>query len=91
MEEQGLAQQTGAEQQGGQMNQQQMMALVQEIVKLLKQGVSPKDIVAQGVPEQIVDMAVQAAGMQDQDMDTDKPMVPGGMSGKGLAQTAVQQ
>ena len=91
MEEQGLAQQAGAEQQGGQMNQQQMMALVQEIAKLLKQGVSPQDIVAQGVPEEIVDMAVQAVGMQDQDMDTDKPMVHGGMRGQGLAQTAAQQ
>ncbi len=86
MEEQGLAQQQG---QG--MNQEQMMALVQEVVKLLKQGVSPQDIVAQGVPEEIVDMAIKAAGMQDNDMDTDKPMVPGGMSGQGLAQVAAQQ
>lgn len=89
-QEQGLAQQQ-EQPQGQGMNQQQMMQLVQEIVKLLKQGVSPQQIVAQGVPEKIVDMAVKAAGMQDQDTDTDRPMVPGGMSGQGLAQTAMQQ
>lgn len=65
--EQGLAQTMGGMQQGMQDNPQ---ALVQEVVQMLMQGVSPDEIVAQGVPMEIVRQAVEIVLAQEQQMAT---------------------
>ena len=84
MEEQGLAQQVGQQQQVGSpqgMSQEEMMQIVQQVAKLLKQGVSPEELKAKGVPEEIIDMALQMVGMPDQDSDADNVGMPQSMDG----------
>jgi len=78
MEPQGLAQQGAQQVQGQQepgmlqgMDQQQMMPLVQQVAKLLAQGVSPQELLQQGVPEEIIDAAMKMVGQQDHDTDQD--------------------
>ena len=58
MEEQGLAQQAAAQGAGG-LGQQ--MPSVQELAELLLQGITPEELVAAGVPQQLVEQAVAMA------------------------------
>lgn len=91
MEEQGLAQQVGQQQQVGSpqgMSQEEMMQIVQQVANLLKQGVSPEELKAKGVPEEIIDMALQMVGMPDHDNDADNvgmPQAMDGLAARGVA------
>ncbi len=79
------AQQGPAQPQG--MDQQKMMELVKQVAKLLQQGASPEELMQQGVPEQVIDMALKMVGQPDQDQDQD---VPQGMQGEqGLAASSM--
>ena len=85
MEPQGLAQQ-GAQQGPGQpqgMNQEQMMALVQQVVKLLMQGVTPQELIAKGVPQQVIDEALKLIDQHRQATGQDTPQAP--QNEQGLA------
>ena len=55
MEEQGLAQQQA-------MTQQEDMgeSLVEEVIKLLQQGVPPEELIKMGVPQEVVEAAISA-------------------------------
>ena len=87
--EQGLAQQVAQQSQAGMpqgMNQEEVAQLVQQVAKLLAQGVSPEELLQKGVPEEIIDMALKMVGQPDQDTDGDEQQVPQAMQGEqGLA------
>ncbi len=79
MEEQGLAAQAGQEQDAS-------MQAVAQIVELLMQGVTPEELLRQGVPQELVMQAVEmmkAQQAQQQQM-APAPQAP------GLAQRMVQ-
>lgn len=69
MEERGLAQQAAAQGTGG-LGQQ--MPRAQEIAQLLLQGITPEELVAAGVPMQLIEQAIAiaqqmaAGGMEQQ-------------------------
>jgi hypothetical protein len=81
MEEQGLAQQAAAQGAGG-MGQQ--MPTVEEIAALLAQGITPEELMAAGVPQQLIE---QAMGMLQQ-MSQQGPTQQAGME-QGLAQAGM--
>ena len=85
MEEQGLAQQAAAQGAGG-MGQQ--MPSVEELAELLLQGITPEELVAAGVPQQLVEqamaMAQQMAGGQQ------GPTQQAAMQDPGLAAQGMQ-
>ena len=87
MEPQGLAQQgaqQGQPQQG--MSQEQMMALVQQVAKLLAQGVSPDELIAKGVPQQVIEMAMQMVKQHQGEGQAQEQPVPQDVQGEqGLA------
>ena len=58
MEEQGLAAQAGQD--------QQMAQMVQQVMELLMQGAKPEELVAQGVPASVVEMAMKMLREQQQ-------------------------
>ena len=70
-EEQGLAQQ------GAQAQQQQML---DQIVQMLMQGMSPEELQAQGVPAQLIQMAMQIVEQQQGQMQH-QGQVPEGLAG----------
>jgi len=90
MMDQGLAQQSAmagqqgmqaeAQQAGGQSDQEQIMQLVAQLVELLKQGVTPQQLEEQGVPKELIQMAMEAAG-QGQQAPVEEQPVPQGMDG----------
>ena len=51
MEEQGLAAQAGQD--------QQMAQMVQQVMELLMQGTKPEELIAQGVPASVIEMAME--------------------------------
>ena len=73
MEEQGLAQQAAAQGAGG-MGQQ--LPSVQELAELLLQGITPEELVAAGVPMQLIEQAMAMA----------QQMAAGGQQGPTQAQ-----
>ena len=87
MEPQGLAQQgaqQGQPQQG--MSQEQMMELVQQVAKLLMQGVSPEELLQKGVPQQVIEMAMQMIKQHQGAGQEQEQPVPQGIQGEqGLA------
>ena len=60
MMEQGLAQQMAQPQEAG----ADMAAMVEQVVKLLMQGVDPDELIQQGVPEQVIMQAIQLIEQQ---------------------------
>ena len=93
MDEQGLAAQGMGQRQGmgprdgsgmGAQGDQQTMAMIQEVMKLLVSGVSPEDIVAQGVPAEIVQMAMDQLNAQgaQQQAQVKQPME--GLAAQGM-------
>lgn len=70
-EEQGLAQQ------GAQAQQQQML---DQIVQMLMQGMSPEELQAQGVPAQLIQMAMQIVEQQQGQLQL-QGQVPEGLAG----------
>ena len=76
MEEQGLAQQ-----QAGQDQAQAQM--VQQVMEALMQGAKPEELIAQGVPAAVIEMAIKMLREQQQQM-APQPQDP------GLAQRMVQ-
>ena len=88
MEEQGLAAQSQG-QGGGQMDQAKMMELVQQVARLLAQGVSPQELMQKGVPEEVIQMAMQM--VQEQQEPQMAPQVPNSVQGQGLAAEAMQR
>lgn len=79
MEEQGLAAQTGQ-------GQNQAMMAIQQIMELLMQGVTPEELLQQGVPQELVMKAVEMVKAQQaqQQQMAPAPQDP------GLAQRMVQ-
>ena len=75
MEEQGLAAQAGQDQQQTQM--------VQQVMEMLLQGAKPEELIAQGVPASVIEMAIKMLREQQQQM-APAPQDP------GLAQRMVQ-
>ena len=75
MEEQGLAAQAGQDQQQAQM--------VQQVMEMLLQGAKPEELIAQGVPASVIEMAIKMLREQQQQM-APQPQDP------GLAQRMVQ-
>jgi len=74
------------------MSREDMMKLVQEIAKLLQQGATEEELVAQGVPEELVDMAMKLVGQRDPDegKEAQAPAVNNSVGEQGLAQMATQ-
>ena len=70
-EEQGLAQQ------GAQAQQQQML---DQVVQMLMQGMSPEELQAQGVPAQLIQMAMQIVEQQQGQIQP-QGQVPEGLAG----------
>lgn len=64
--EQGLAQQMAQPAQApqGQLSQNDMMALVEQVIELLMQGIDPDELVAQGVPTEVIVQAIQIIEQQ---------------------------
>ena len=82
MEEQGLAAQAGQEQDAA------MMAISQ-IMELLMQGVTPEELVKQGVPHELVMKAVEMLKAQQRQQQADaQAMAP--QQDPGLAQRMIQ-
>ena len=82
MEEQGLAAQAGQEQDAA------MMAISQ-IMELLMQGVTPEELVKQGVPQELVMQAVEMLKAQQAQQQADAAaMAP--QQDPGLAQKMIQ-
>ena len=75
MEEQGLAAQAGQDQAQAQM--------VQQVMEALMQGAKPEELIAQGVPASVIEMAIKMLREQQQQM-APQPQDP------GLAQRMVQ-
>ena len=75
MEEQGLAAQAGQDQQQAQM--------VQQVMEMLLQGAKPEELIAQGVPASVIEMAIKMLREQQQ-AQAPAPQDP------GLAQRMVQ-
>jgi hypothetical protein len=75
-EQQGLAgQMAGA----GNEQQAQMQQLIMQVIELLQKGVSPDELIQQGVPPEIVQKAIEMLkGSQGQPapMPEDAPMTP---------------
>ena len=93
MDEQGLAAQGMGQRQGmgprdgsgmGAQGDQQTMAMIQEVMKLLVSGVSPEDIVAQGIDPAIVQMAMDQLNAQgaQQQAQVKQPME--GLAAQGM-------
>ena len=74
------------------MSQEEIMKLVNEIARLLQNGASEKELAAQGVPEELIDMAMKMVGQIDPDDQGEKEpsMVNNSMGQQGLAQMAAQ-
>ena len=82
MEEQGLAAQAGQEQDAA------MMAISQ-IVELLMQGVTPEELLQQGVPQELVMKAIEIVKAQQGQQQADaQAMAP--QQDPGLAQRMIQ-
>lgn len=80
--EQGLAEQlAGPQQMGG-----DMQAMVDQVVQMLMQGVDPQQLVEQGVPMEVVAMAVEIVLAQEQQMGN---MQQAPQTEAGLAMTMV--
>ena len=75
MEEQGLAAQAGQDQAQAQM--------VQQVMEALMQGAKPEELIQQGVPAAVIEMAIKMLREQQQQM-APQPQDP------GLAQRMVQ-
>lgn len=81
MEEQGLAAQAGQ-------GQDQAMMAIQQIMELLMQGVTPEELLQQGVPQELVMKAVELMkAQQGQQQQAQSAMAPG--QDPGLAQRMV--
>ena len=91
MEEMGLAQQSaGQEQQAGGAEEAQLQELVMQVIQMLQQGVSPEELLQKGVPEEIIQMAMQMLQQQG-GQEQGQPQVPNSPQGQGLAQMSMQQ
>lgn len=82
MDEMGLAQQAAAQGAGG-LGQQ--MPSVEEIAALLQQGITPEELVAAGVPRQLIE---QALAMLQQMVQQGPTQQAAGME-QGLAQAGM--
>lgn len=91
MDEQGLAAQGQPQGQQGPSTQE----IVQKVAELLAQGVTPEQLLAKGVPQEIIDMAMQLLqqqqGQNQQQVDPSQgqpqmPMQPsdGGLASRGM-------
>ena len=69
MDEQGLAAQGQMQGQQGPTTEQ----MVQKVAELLAQGVTPEQLLAKGVPQEIIDMAMQ---LLQQQQSPQMPMQP---------------
>ena len=78
MEEQGLAAQAGQDQQQAQM--------VQQVMEMLLQGAKPEELIAQGVPASVIEMAIKMLREQQQQQQQMAPQP----QDPGLAQRMVQ-
>lgn len=78
-EEQGLAQQ------GAQAQQQQML---DQVVQMLMQGMSPEELQAQGVPAQLIQMAMQIVQQEMAKQQQGNPQQPQGLQGLAGSQMA---
>jgi hypothetical protein len=79
----GIGPSTGQAPQAG--NQDQTMALVQEVMKLLAQGIDPNELLKQGIPKEIIQMAIDqlnAQAQQPQPMNVEQPQQ--GLAAQGM-------
>ena len=94
MEEQGLAQQAVGPQQGMEQGnkQQEMQQLVIQVMQLLQQGITPEELLKEGVPQQIIDVAMQLL-QQQSGQGMEEPMMEEQHTPteeQGLAQLSLQ-
>lgn len=80
MEEQGLAQQAGQEQDAS-------LQAISQIVELLMQGVTPEELIKQGVDPKLVEQAIQL--LRQQQPQPQQQVAPRAQE-PGLAQQMVQ-
>jgi hypothetical protein len=79
----GIGPSTGQAPQAG--NQDQTMALVQEVMKLLAQGIDPNELLKQGIPKEIIQMAIDQLNAQaQQPQPTDVVQPQQGLAAQGL-------
>lgn len=91
MEEQGLAAAMGGQGLGGPVPKQAPTVSVEELVMMLKQGITPEELAQNGIPAELIDQAmmmlqqeVQAGAGQGQPADQQ-----GGLADMYMAQGAV--
>ena len=80
MNENGLA--VGPAMDGSQQGQGQGQAMLQEVIAALKGGMTPDELLAQGVPPEIIEAAIaqlQAEAQQSQQQQLATPPQPGMM------------
>lgn len=62
--------------------------MVQKVAELLAQGVSPEELIAKGIPEQVIQMAMQMIQSQQETQQVpEQPrqvMPPEGLAGRGM-------
>ena len=80
MNEQGLAAQQAPLMGGSGMGNQQSVQMVQEVARMLMQGMNPQDLVAQGVPAEIVQAAIELVMAQQQQAPIEEAPVPRGLA-----------
>ena len=59
---------------------QQGMDSIKEVVMMLMQGMSPEDLIAQGVPQELVAAAMEMLSQQMQ-AEQQQPQAPAGLAG----------
>jgi len=84
-----MEQQAGLAGIGTQQGQGQGQITVEQVAKLLMQGVKPEDLLAQGVPQEIIEQAIamlQAQMQQQQQQAQPQPAPQEGLAGMQLPQ-----
>jgi len=69
--------------------QQMDPQMIEQVKQALMQGATPEELMAQGVPEEVIQMAIQA--LQQEQAQQQGAMTPAGqeMAGAGLAQSGM--
>lgn len=79
MDEQGLAAQGQMQGQQGPTTEQ----MVQKVAELLAQGVTPEQLIEKGVPQEIIDMAMQLLQQGQQVQQPAQVMTEDGLASRG--------
>lgn len=63
--------------------------IIEQIIKLLQQGVTPEELIKKGVPKELIMQAIQML-QQSSAQQSGASQMPNQMQGSGLAQSGMQ-